>query len=83
VEVLLTKGFIVQALRFASKLQKRTPNTGYKLQPRRFLDAARDDAHTFFTVYNYFNQLGLIDASLADFQANYREQFLEEPEQGH
>lgn len=95
VEVLLTKGFVVQALRFASKLHKRSPN--YKLIPRRFLEAARDDMQLFFTgkssydeltsrylsrialVYNFFDQLALIDASLADFQTLYREQFLEEP----
>jgi hypothetical protein len=82
VEVLLTKGFVIQALRFASKLLKfRSPSSqSFKLAPRRFLEAARENPQLFFTVYNHFDQQGFIDASLADFQTLYRELFLEEPD---
>ncbi len=68
VEVLLTKGLVIQALRFYNSSKRLQAQ---KMHPTRFLDAAKNDSVTFFTVYNYFDSAQLIDESCSEFVTYY------------
>eukprot|EP01130_Rhizamoeba_saxonica_P017512 TRINITY_DN8507_c0_g1_i3.p1 TRINITY_DN8507_c0_g1~~TRINITY_DN8507_c0_g1_i3.p1 ORF type:complete len:488 (-),score=102.44 TRINITY_DN8507_c0_g1_i3:23-1486(-) len=70
-EVLLTKGFILQALRFVNSEKKLF------LQPRRFYEAALlvDDPNIYFTVYHFFRRRNLDEETKDLFQQTYTEYF--------
>jgi len=69
VEVLLTKGQVIQALRFV----KNQKNDQIKLMPKRFLDAAvkSEDPTVFYTVYHYFKKQESVDSTWKQYESTF------------
>lgn len=74
VEVLLAKGHVVQAARFATKQKGKA---SVEVKPERFLEGCKDDPHTFYTLYAHFERIGLITEDEAEYKMIYNNLFIE------
>lgn len=74
VEVLLAKGHVIQAARFATKQKGKA---AVELRPQRFLESCKDDPNTFFTLCNHFDRLGLLTDDVAEYKTIYNNLFIE------
>eukprot|EP01128_Nolandella_sp_AFSM9_P005846 TRINITY_DN2910_c0_g1_i1.p1 TRINITY_DN2910_c0_g1~~TRINITY_DN2910_c0_g1_i1.p1 ORF type:complete len:805 (+),score=138.20 TRINITY_DN2910_c0_g1_i1:28-2415(+) len=79
IEVLLSKGQVVQALRYFQKLRQNPPLSPHLASPAQFLEVCKNDPITFYTVYNYFQRNDLIKVrSCSEYIRLYETGYLEE-----